>query len=83
MSQVKRKAKKYDDVLDMVEFKRTNSVNPVSIDDDPLLPLVHTVIAAADKRKANYMSAFRISHMTEVTTFMVVVEGNSRPQLQV
>ena len=79
----KERDNKYEIMLDMVEFNRRGEANPISMADDPLLPLVHTVIAAADMRKANYLSAFRISHITEVTTFMVIIEGNSRPQNQV
>ena len=75
--------KKYEQLLDAVEFQRSNEPSTLAMEDDPLLPLVNTVIEAASTRKANSMSAFRISHITEITTFMVIIEGNSRPQNQV
>ena len=75
--------RKYEQLLDAVEFQRSNEPNTLSMEDDPLLPMVNTVIEAANMRKANSMSAFRISHITEITTFMVIIEGNSRPQNQV
>ena len=78
-----KKNKKYEQLLDAVEFERSNEPSALPMEDDPLLPLVHTVIEAADMRKASSMSAFRISHITEITTFMVIIEGNSRPQNQV
>ena len=75
--------RKYEQLLDAVEFHRSNEPNTLAMRDDPLLPMVNTVIEAASMRKANSMSAFRISHITEITTFMVIIEGNSRPQNQV
>jgi ribosomal silencing factor RsfS len=47
-----------------------------------LIPMVNVIVNAADARKATSISAFRISSVTEITTFMVIVEGNSRPQNQ-
>eukprot|EP00596_Hydrurales_sp_CCMP1899_P010693 CAMPEP_0119042446 /NCGR_PEP_ID=MMETSP1177-20130426/15221_1 /TAXON_ID=2985 /ORGANISM="Ochromonas sp, Strain CCMP1899" /LENGTH=145 /DNA_ID=CAMNT_0007009249 /DNA_START=278 /DNA_END=715 /DNA_ORIENTATION=+ len=44
--------------------------------------MVNVIVNAADARKATSISAFRISSVTEITTFMVIVEGNSRPQNQ-
>ena len=44
--------------------------------------MVEDIIRAADKRKATNIKAIRISHLTEVTTFMVICQGNSRPQNQ-
>ena len=75
--------KKYEQLLGATVFQRSTESNNLPIEDDPLLPMVNTVIEAANMRKANSMSAFRISHITEITTFMVIIEGNSRPQNQV
>lgn len=44
--------------------------------------MINVIVNAADARKATSISAFRISSVTEITTFMVIVEGNSRPQNQ-
>lgn len=69
-------------ILEQTEFHRTGQYVPIPLAEDPLLPLVEAIALAADKRKAGTIQAFRICHLTEITTFMVVVEGNSRPQNQ-
>jgi ribosomal silencing factor RsfS len=43
--------------------------------EDPLIPMINVIVNAADARKATSISAFRISSITEITTFMVIVEG--------
>ena len=37
--------------------------------------MINVIVNAADARKATSISAFRISSITEITTFMVIVEG--------
>ena len=69
-------------LLDSVDFTRSQLPPQIDLSDDPLLPMVKAVALAADKRKAGVINAFRISHITEITTFMVIIEGNSRPQNQ-
>jgi len=69
-------------ILEDVDFTRKQQAPQVPMLADPLLPLIEAIALAADKRKAASIQAFRISHLTEITTFMVVVEGNSRPQNQ-
>lgn len=69
-------------ILEDTEFLRASNPPPIALKDDPLLPMVEEVIRAADKRKAKNIKAIRICHLTEVTTFMVICEGNSRPQNQ-
>lgn len=70
-------------MLESVEYSRsTSDYKPLPIREDPLVPMVEAIVRAADKRKATSINAFRICHLTEVTTFMVVIEGNSRPQNQ-
>jgi hypothetical protein len=71
-----------DGLLESVDFTRSKQPPQLDINDDPLLPMVKTVALAADKRKAGVINSFRISHITEITTFMVIIEGNSRPQNQ-
>jgi len=71
-----------EQVLESVDFTRSKAPPQIPLLQDPLLPMVEMVALAADKRKASSISAFRVSHMTEVTTFMLVIEGNSRPQNQ-
>jgi ribosomal silencing factor RsfS len=50
--------------------------------DDPSLVEVYTIAAAADARKAQNIKALRVSQLTVVTNFMVILEGTSRPQNQ-
>ena len=72
-------------ILDQTNYERNNegSDEPkIPIEDDEMLPFVLTAVKAADMRKGGNIKALRISHMTEVTTFMIIVEGNSKPQNQ-
>lgn len=53
-----------------------------NVEDDPLVPTVHAIARAADKRKAGDITALRVSHLTVTTEFFVNMVGNSRPQNQ-
>lgn len=56
----------------------TSIYHPPSIykvEEDPLVPIIETAIKIADFRKARQMAAFRISHLTSITTFVVIIEG--------
>ena len=70
------------DIIEKVDFKRTDAIPTTPLEEDPEYPLVKTAITAGSSRKALSITAMRISHMTEVTDFMVILEGNSRPQNQ-
>lgn len=52
------------------------------LQDDPLLPVVKHIAKSADLRKAIGVTAKRVSHLTEVTQFMVTIEGSNARQLQ-
>jgi len=52
------------------------------LEQDDLLPVIKTVAAAADKRKGEDIMAIRVTSLTTITSFIVLVTGNSRPQLQ-
>jgi len=78
-----KRDQRYEKLLQTVDYKRTSTSNSIEIAKDPIIPQVQTAILAADLRKATSISALRISHLTEITTFMVIIEGNSRPQNQV
>ena len=69
-------------IINDLDQIRTTNVNEIPLYKDPLLPMVETIIKAGDSRKANNMCAYRISHLTETTTFTIILEGNSRPQNQ-
>mmetsp|Transcript_17086 Transcript_17086/g.19762 ORF Transcript_17086/g.19762 Transcript_17086/m.19762 type:complete len:254 (-) Transcript_17086:53-814(-) len=50
--------------------------------DDGLAPLIRTITKAADMRKGEDIVAMRISKVSSVAGFVVIVSGNSRPQNQ-
>jgi ribosome-associated protein len=54
----------------------------VPVLDDDTLQLVHTIVKAADGRKAENIVALYVAHITTLTSVLVVVSGNSRPQNQ-
>lgn len=72
------------DIIEKVDFKRpiNGTVSITPLEEDPEYPMVKTAITAGSSRKALSITAMRISHMTEITDFMVILEGNSRPQNQ-
>lgn len=45
------------------------------VEEDPLVPVIETIVRVADQRKARQMAAFRISHLTSICTFMMIIEG--------
>jgi ribosome-associated protein len=49
---------------------------------DELADLVRCVVRAADGRKAENIVAMRVSAVSTMTSFVVIVSGNSRPQNQ-
>ena len=57
----------------------TSEAGTVS-EDDPLLPFVKCVAAAADGRKASRTVAFHTAPLTDIANFVVVADGRSRPQ---
>lgn len=54
----------------------------VPLAEDDTLPWVETIAAAADARKGEDLYAIRVSSLTTVSSFFVLVSGNSRPQIQ-
>jgi ribosome-associated protein len=50
--------------------------------DDTELDLIHTIVRAADGRKAENIVALYVAHITTLTSVLIVVSGNSRPQNQ-
>lgn len=86
---LKRTRPQINDVLDGInsdpEFP--HSVDPLDLPDgpvhaDPLAPLIHTIVHAADMRKASDIVALRVTQCTSLTNFVVIVCGTSRPQNQ-
>lgn len=64
-----------------MNYERGCGVPMTRMEDDDNIPAVLTAVKAADLRKGGNIKAIRISHMTEVTTFMIIVDGNSKPQI--
>lgn len=83
----KRTRPQVNDVLDGISSPPTfpYSVDPAdippgSINSDPLTPLIHTIVHAADMRKALDIIAMRVTPCTSLTNFVIFVSGTSRPQ---
>eukprot|EP00980_Cylindrotheca_fusiformis_P019807 scaffold6949_cov107-Cylindrotheca_fusiformis.AAC.7 len=57
---------------------------PVDVppEQDELADLVRSAVRAADGRKAENIVALRVSAVSTLTSFIVIVSGNSRPQNQ-
>ena len=54
----------------------------VPVEDDPSADLVRCIVKAADGRKAENIVALRVSPVSTLTSFLVILSGNSRPQNQ-
>jgi len=79
---------KNDQFLDFMGKPVPNSVGDeprpetVPIQEDPSSDLVRAIVKAADGRKAENIVALRVSPVSTLTNFMVILSGNSRPQNQ-
>ena len=81
-SKPNKRDKQWNRVLNTVDFIRDLRMPEVPLKEDPLLPQVESIVLAADDRKAADIRVFRVSHLTEITSFIIIVEGNSKPQNQ-
>lgn len=79
---VNKRDKQFDKIFDQIDFKRGQTEELPPMEQDPLYPVVKAIVVAGSSRKAGGITALRVTHLTEVTRFMVVLEGNSRPQTQ-
>lgn len=73
------------EMLDFIQEPMGNTVGDdesVSISDESLLPLVECIVKAADGRKAEDIVALQVHHVSTLTSVLVIVSGNSRPQNQ-
>jgi hypothetical protein len=52
----------------------------ISIEKDDLIPVVEAIAQAADERKANYIHVMRVTQLTSLASFIIVIEGNSKQQ---
>ncbi|CAB9523461.1 expressed unknown protein [Seminavis robusta] len=75
-------------MLNFMDKPVVNSVgdNPrpesVPIQDDPSAELVRAIAKAADGRKAENIVALRVSPVSTMASFLIILSGNSRPQNQ-
>lgn len=73
-----------DNFLEFINEPMSSTVDPSEVTTTPelddLAPLVRCIASAADKRKAEDIVALRVSKATAMTSFIVIVSGNSRPQ---
>ena len=73
-----------DNFLEFINEPMDNTVDASDVTETPelddLAPLVRCIAGAADKRKAEDIVALRVSKVTAMTCFIVIVSGNSRPQ---
>lgn len=74
------------DMIDFINKPMDTMVgdNPPNVppERDELADLVRCVVRAADGRKAENIIAMRVSKVSTITSWVVVVCGNSRPQNQ-
>lgn len=54
----------------------------IAPENDPAAELVRCIVKAADGRKAENIVALHVSPVSTLTTFLVILSGNSRPQNQ-
>jgi len=89
-----KRDKTFVNILDSINYNRASSSSASSssssliennidnIKNDPLIPLVEKIVKAADMRKSASISAIRVKMLTEVTQFMILVEGFNNRQNQ-
>jgi ribosome-associated protein len=77
---------KQKSMLDFIEEPMETTVgdepSDVPPERDELADLVRCIVRAADGRKADNIVAIRISKFSSLTSFVVILSGNSRPQNQ-
>ena len=74
-------ARNDDANVDFIESDPGNLVGD-SPDLSKDLEMVRVIAKAADGRKADDIVALQVAHVTTLTSFMIIVSGNSRPQNQ-
>jgi ribosome-associated protein len=50
------------------------------VEDDPLMPQINTIALSGSRRKAEGITAIRVSKATVMTEFFMILVGKSRPQ---
>lgn len=55
--------------------------NSLDFESHPLIPEVNTIINSALDKKANYIKAYEVSKLTSMTTFIIIIEAQSKAQI--
>ena len=80
--------KKNSKMLEFMDEPMDNTVGDtprpetIAPEDDPAAKLVRCIVEAADGRKAENIVALRVSPVSTLTSFLIILSGNSRPQNQ-
>lgn len=77
---LRSKRSELKNMLARMTFQRTRNRALTSLLQDPLMPQIETIALAADSRKAALINALRVQEWTEIADFMIVIEGNNKPQ---
>lgn len=67
---------------DQINFVRTPNPCPDELTADPEIKQVEAIALAADDRKAISIHAMRVWEITEITSWIIVIESKSKPQTQ-
>eukprot|EP01032_Pedospumella_encystans_P037068 gene37068-41981_t len=64
-------------------MKQVRVAAPITttVESDPLMPMVEFIAKVADERKASSIKAFRVAHLTEVTQFVLLIQGSNNRQI--
>ncbi|GAX16758.1 hypothetical protein FisN_21Hh205 [Fistulifera solaris] len=86
-SELQSTSTKHDkrEMIDFIQEPMSSTVgdDKYSINtDETLLPLLECIVKAADGRKAEDIVALQVNHVSTLTSVLVIVSGNSRPQNQ-
>lgn len=79
---VRKSLKEAPAAIDDMMTIREQAIHQIPLALDPLLPVVKQAAKSADMRKAASVTAVRVSHLTEVTQFVVLIEATNNRQLQ-
>ncbi|KAJ1431230.1 hypothetical protein B484DRAFT_448493 [Ochromonadaceae sp. CCMP2298] len=74
--------KTLSNMIDSITYSRARGEPMVSLADDPLVPMVEAIVKSADMRKAASIKVLRVFQLTEVTQFMILIEGYNNRQNQ-
>lgn len=80
--EVRKFQRKFGTIMQKVQYIRLKKEEAQQMNQDPLIPKIERIVQAALDRKAGEIVVLRTGPWTEVAQFMVILEGNSKPQVQ-